>query len=128
MTFLGFPKLKSREGSEPKVSCSDCTSACCRDVDILLTPKEAKILEIGGAVLSLVDPADDLTGMGGGFGSRKLYRMTGACGYVLTSPDGTSFCRRYSDRPKACETSFKSGSAACHAARIAANLENTSLV
>ena len=48
MTFLGFPKLGFREGSEPKVSWSNCTSACCRDVDILLTPKEAEFLEIGG--------------------------------------------------------------------------------
>ncbi len=128
MTFLGFPKLKFREGSEPKVSCSDCTSACCRDVDILLSRSEAKFLEIGGAALRIVDPGDDLTGMGGSFGSRELYRMTGVCGYVSTSPDGTSVCSQYLDRPAACKTSFKPGSAACHAARIAANLGNTSLV
>lgn len=60
--LLDIIPVGRRSGARSGIDCSQCSSACCRDMKIALSPEESLLLS-GGTQLTKQPPEDDLTGV-----------------------------------------------------------------
>lgn len=95
------------------VSCSSCTSVCCRaNTALPLTEDEATYLTAAGSTLRRMDKSE-YEGNKPGRG-RAFYEQTSDCGNL---DQDTGLCGDYVNRPSACRE-FAAGEFACEAMRL----------
>lgn len=104
------------------VSCSGCSSLCCREgTAIPLTESEAIQIRDAGTVLRQMDQSE-CEGNKPGRG-KDFYRMETDCGNL---DPGTGLCGDYANRPGECRA-FKTGSFMCAVMRIRAGYGSVEL-
>lgn len=128
--------------------CNFCNAACCKDIGMDLTDKEAQFMQNGGADMNLIEnPEDGLCdneSLGAPEGSiwlkpleaiknavtgsnkkpeKKLYHVV-RCGYLRSNSKGTLYCSVHNDpqRPEVCKN-FKAGGWGCIQARLSKGIQ-----